>query len=73
MKQKLIAFCNNAENIQAMLELIKMVSPQGELIGDSEYLTVVNAVKFDTRNQLILDLSNKIEFIKAGGLNQVEQ
>lgn len=73
MKQKLISFCNNQDNVQAMLELIKMVSPQGALIGDSDFKTIVNAVAFDTRSQLILDLIEKIQFIKEGGLNQVEQ
>lgn len=70
--QKIITFTNNSENVQVMIELIKMSIPQEQLVGDTEYATIVNAVKFDTRQNLILDIIKKVDFIKGGGLNQVE-
>lgn len=68
-KQKLIALVQG-DNSSTVIELIKMVIPREKLIGDNEFSTIVNAVKFDTREQMILDIVQLMEEIKNGSLNE---
>lgn len=72
VKQKIATLLANPDNIQAIIELVKMSIPQEEILGDNEYQTIVNAVKLDTRGKVLVDLIAKIDFIKQGGLNQIE-
>lgn len=71
--QKQITFANNAEMVQAAIEVIKSSFTAGELVGDSEYATVVNAVKFDTQQDVMVNFWKRIEYIRGGGLLNAQQ
>lgn len=68
MIQKQILFANNADMVQAAIQVIKESFEVSPLIGETEYETVVNAVKFDTQQNVMLSFLKRLEFIQQGGL-----
>lgn len=70
-KQKKIAFAQS-EHIEAVLTILKEVSRQEKLVGDTEYETIVNAVTMDAQGDMIIRFINTIDFIKKGGLLNTE-
>lgn len=71
--QKQIAFANNGDAIAAAIEIIKSTFETGPLVGDSEYGTVVNAVKFDTQQNVMLGFLKRLDFIREGGLHNAQR
>ncbi len=71
--QKQISFANNAEMVQAAIEIIKSSFEVIPLVGDTEYGTVVNAVKIDTQQNVMLGFLNRIEVIRQGALLNAQQ
>ncbi len=65
IKQKIVALCQS-EHVPAMLNMLKRVSTANKLVGDSEFSTIVNAVKFDTQQDMIVQVLNLIESVKDG-------
>lgn len=69
--QKMIEFAQNPESVDAILAILKRaIGDQNRLVGDTEYETVVNAVRLDTQTDLMIKVLNTIDFIKQGGLHQ---
>lgn len=68
LMQKQITFANNAEMAQAAIQILKDSFVVSELVGDSEYSTVVNAVRMDTQQNVMLSFLKRLEFIQQGGL-----
>ncbi len=71
--QKQILFANNADAIAAAIEIIKSTFETTQLVGDSEYSTVVNAVKFDTQQNVMLGFLKRLDFIREGGLINIQR
>lgn len=69
--QKKIAFAQS-EHVETVLLILKEISRQEKLVGDSEYETIVNAVTMDAQGEMIIRLINTIDFIKKGGLLKSE-
>jgi hypothetical protein len=65
LRQRKIAFVNS-EFADVIVPLIQDVLPPMTLIGDSDYETICNAVRFDTRSELIRDLLIYMDDIKNG-------
>jgi hypothetical protein len=66
--QKQIAFAGNPDAIAAAVEILKSTFTADALVGGSEYETVVNAVKFDTQQNVMLGFFKQLDFIRTGGL-----
>lgn len=71
--QKQIAFASNPDMVAAALEIIKTTFVTNELVGDSEYKTVVNAVTFDTQQNVMIGFLKRLDFIREGGLHNVQR
>lgn len=69
--QKKIAFAQS-EHVETVLLILKEISRQEKLVGDTEYETIVNAVTMDAQGEMIIRLINTIDFIKKGGLLKSE-
>lgn len=66
--QKQITFANDADMVAAAIEIIKSTFETTALLGNNEYETVVNAVKFDTQQNVMLGFLKQLDFIREGGL-----
>lgn len=71
--QMQIAFAANPEMVRAAIEVIKSTFQNGPLIGDNEYKTIVNAVVFDTQQDVMIGFLKRIDFIKEGGLHNQQR
>lgn len=71
--QKQIAFANEPDSVAAAIEIIKSTFELGALVGESEYSTVVNAVKFDTQQNVMLGFLKRLDFIRQGGLHNAQR
>lgn len=68
LMQKQMLFASNPDMVEAVIEILKNSFQARELIGDSEYETIVNAVRFDTQQSVMVEFVKRIDFIKQGGL-----
>ena len=66
--QRILALAQS-EHAQAVVELLQHVMPREKLLGDNEYQTVVNAVKFDTRAETIESVFVFLDNVKKGEIN----
>jgi len=71
LKQKKIAFAQSP-HLEAVIALLRDVSHNQKLVGETEYETLVNAITMDAQAQMILDLISSVDFIKQGGLHKPE-
>lgn len=71
--QMQITFAANPDMVRAAIEVIKSTFELGALVGDNEFNTVVNAVKFDTQQNIMLGFLKHIDFIKGGGLHNQQR
>jgi outer membrane lipopolysaccharide assembly protein LptE/RlpB len=73
LKQKKIELAQG-EYAPVVIELIKdlISKDQQVLIGDTEYETVVNAVRLDTHGTIIRGMVDYLESIRKGSLNEVQ-
>ncbi len=69
MKQKKIAFVQS-EHIEAVITILRESAKSTQLVGDTEFATVVNAVTLDAQSNLIMEFINQIDKIKKGGLHK---
>ncbi len=69
IKQKKIAFAQS-DHIEAVIQILQECGGVSKLIGDNEFLTVVNAATLDSQQNMITKFINTIDFIKQGGLHQ---
>jgi len=67
--QRKIAFAQGAD-IANVIQILREGADQRPLVGDTEYETVVNAVRLDAQSDLINKFINNIDSIKKGGLFQ---
>lgn len=58
----------NSSHIAIVIQLLRECSHKGPLVGQSEYETVVNAVRLDAQSDLINEFISQIDSIKKGGL-----
>ena len=68
MTQKQIVFAQNAEMVQAAVQIIKDCTGVHGLIGDSEFSTLVNAITLDTQQNILTKFLSRVDHIKEGGL-----
>lgn len=73
LKQMQILFAADPNMVRAAIEVIKTTFETGALIGDSEYATIVNAVKFDTQQNIMLGFMRQIDIIREGGLHNQQR
>lgn len=66
--QKKIALAQS-EHAPIVLELLKDLIKPSPLVGDSEYATIVNAVRFDTQSDIVRGMVDLLEHIRNGGLH----
>lgn len=66
--QMQILFANDANMVRAAIEVIKSTFTTDALVGSSEYETVVNAVRFDTQQNVMLGFLKQLDIIREGGL-----
>lgn len=62
--QKKLEFANS-EHVSTVLELLKECSGTQQLVGESEYSTVVNAVTLDAQQEMIKKFINHLDAIKS--------
>lgn len=70
LKQKKIAFAQS-EHLEAVIALLRECGAVQKLMGDNEFETIVNAATLDANSNMVTKFINTIDFIKKGGLNQV--
>lgn len=70
-KQLKIALAQS-EFAPIVIELLRECMDQTELVGDSEYSTVVNAVRFDTQSEIIRRVVEHLENIRQGALHEIK-
>ncbi len=63
--QRIIALAQS-EHGATVVELLNYIAPREKLLGETEYATIVNAVKFDTRADMIEAAIVLIDNIKKG-------
>lgn len=73
LMQKQIAFANSGDMVQAAIQILKESFEAGPLIGESEFSTVVNAVRMDTQQNVMLEFLKRLEFIQQGGLHNAQR
>jgi hypothetical protein len=71
LNQKKIAFANS-EHLEAVLAILKDCGGVPKLVGETEFNTIVNAVTLDAQQNMLTKFINTIDFIKQGGLVQVD-
>lgn len=71
LKQKKIELANS-EYAPVIIELIKDLIERSPLIGDTEYATIVNAVKFDTQSSILAGMVDHLENIRKGSLLEIQ-
>jgi len=57
-----------SEHSPIIIELMKDLISQSALVGQSEYETVVNAVRFDTQSSMLRGMVDLLENIRGGSL-----
>lgn len=70
--QRKAAFANSVD-MGILVQLLRESCHKGPLVGETEYETVVNAVRLDSQSDLINEFINQIDTIKKGGLFNAEQ
>ncbi len=67
IKQKIIQLAQS-EHAPVVIEILKQVvlGKAKNLVGDSEYATVVNAVTFDVQQDIIVSVIKLFESVKDG-------
>lgn len=71
IRQKKIAF-STSEHVEAVITILKEVSSNQKLVGDTEFETVKNAITLDAQAQLIMNFINAVDRIKGGSLVTTE-
>lgn len=71
--QMQILFAADPNMVRAAIEIIKSTFTTEALVGESEYATVVNAVKFDTQQNVMLGFMRQIDIIREGGLHNQQK
>lgn len=71
--QMQILFAADPNMVRAAIEIIKSTFETGALVGESEYETVTNAVKFDTQQNIMLGFLKRIDIIREGGLHNEQR
>lgn len=61
--QKKIAFANS-EHVAIVIELLKECGGAQQLVGETEYATVVNAVTLDAQQDMLKKFINALDSIK---------
>lgn len=68
MTQKKIAFAQS-DHVQAVIVLLQECGGVENLVGDTEYATVVNAVTLDANKEMLKRFIENVDRIKKGGLH----
>ena len=71
--QMQILFAADPNMVRAAIEVIKTTFETGALVGGSEYETIVNAVKFDTQQNVMLGFLKQVDIIREGGLHNAQR
>lgn len=71
IKQLKIALANS-QYAPIIIDLIKDCMPQISLVGKSEYETVVNAITFDVRSEIIRRMVDLLAEIRQGSMHEIK-
>jgi hypothetical protein len=72
MKQKKIQLAQG-DMAPVLIQLLKDIMQQPELVGKSEFETVRNAIVLDTQATIIRDMVDYLEKIRAGALHEIKK
>lgn len=65
IQQKIISL-TQSEHAETVILILKRVSEVNQLVGDTDYKTIVNAVTFDAQQNMILKVLELFESVKNG-------
>lgn len=65
--QKKIAFANS-EYVATVIQLLQECGGVQQLVGDTEYATLVNAITLDAQQEMIKKFISALDAIKNGSL-----
>ena len=69
LKQRKIALAQS-EHAGTIIEFLKDLSPKTPIIAETEWETIVNAVRMDVFGTLILDMVKLLDDIRNGSLHE---
>lgn len=72
LKQKKIALATS-EHASTIIELLKDCMPQTQLVGKTEWETIVNAITLDVHGTILRTVVDYLEDIRRGGLHEPKE
>ena len=67
--QKKIAFAQSG-HVEAVMLILREVSRQEKLVGDTEFETLKNAITLDAQAEMMIQFIASVDHIKKGGLHE---
>ena len=67
--QKKIALAQS-EHAPVIIELMKDIITKTELVGDTEWKTIVNAITLDVQSTMLRSMVDYLDNIRKGGLHE---
>jgi hypothetical protein len=71
LKQKKIALAQS-EHAPTVIELLKDCMEQPQLVGDTEFATVKNAITLDVQSNILRKMVDYLEEIRKGALHEIK-
>ncbi len=72
LKQKKIVLATS-EHAPTVIELMKDCMVQGEIVADTEWKTIVNAVTLEVQGTMLRNMVDLLENIRAGSLHEIKE
>jgi len=71
LKQRKIALAQS-EHAPTVIELLKDCLEQSQLVGDTEFATVKNAITLDVQSNILKRMVDRLEEIRQGALHEIK-
>lgn len=71
IKQKKIALAQS-DHAPTVIELLKDCMEQPQLVGDTEFATVRNAITLDVQSNILKRMVDRLEEIRQGALHEIK-
>ena len=68
IKQKMIEVAQSG-NDDAILQIIRDITPQKPLVAKTEWETIVNTITLDVVSTILAGVVDRLKFIREGGLH----
>jgi len=72
LKQKKIALATS-EHAPIIIELMKDCMVSSEIVSDTEWKTIVNAITLETQGTMLRAMVDHLEAIRKGSLHEVKE